>query len=401
MATFNPSPIKYTKIHHEFLPIFGLDKNGRMRIWHASVYSSADEQTGMYVVQHGLCEGKLQIDTREFMEGKNIGKRNATTGLEQCMQEITKKRKDKMEKEGYSETKPVFNPENADTPGVHRKVFPMLANKYEPTSTKKHGIQYPCFVQPKLDGLRCVVYRNSGDGSVVYQSRTGGIFTTLGHLTPHLLPLFEKNSVLILDGELYTDRIPFEELAGIIKKKTLSAADTERIKSVEYHAYDIIMRDMPYSERLKILQSTLAGAEEQSPVKFVPTYIVQGIPEFRERFSQFVADGYEGIMLRNQNGHYIENYRSNDLQKYKEFCDAEYPIIGFKEGIGRDAGTVIWLCVTPEGREFNVRPKGSLEFRRNLFQNATKYLGAQLTVIYQELSEMGVPRFPVGKTILQ
>ena len=109
--------------------------------------------------------------------------------------------------------------------------------------------------------------------------------------------------------------------------------------------------------------------------------------------------GYEGIMMRNTEGLYQENYRSNDLMKYKEFFEGEYPIVDFKEAMGRDAGTVIWECETPEGRRFGVRPRGTQEMRREWFNHGASYVGKQLTVIYQELSEMGVPRFPVGKAI--
>ena len=117
------------------------------------------------------------------------------------------------------------------------------------------------------------------------------------------------------------------------------------------------------------------------------------------QFSKWVSEGYEGIMLRNTFGMYLVNHRSHDLQKYKEFLEDEYVIVGFKEADGRDKGTIIWICMTPEGREFSVRPRGSLEMRRDWFENGSKYIGKKLTVIYQELSEMNVPRFPVGKAI--
>ena len=104
-------------------------------------------------------------------------------------------------------------------------------------------------------------------------------------------------------------------------------------------------------------------------------------------------------MLRNVNGFYQENYRSNDLMKYKEFFEDEYKIVGFKEATGRDSGTVIWECETKDGTRFSVRPKGTLDARREWFANGEKYVGKKLTVIFQELSEMGVPRFPVGKAI--
>jgi DNA ligase-1 len=394
MSAAAPDPI----LHKEYPLLFGKDKSGKTRVWKATVFTFPDSNKAMSVIQHGIYDGKLQIDTRECTEGKNVGKKNETTPLQQCVSEIEKKRKDKMEKEGYSESFPGRESESDSQPPRRRKIFPMLANKYEPAASlrKRGGIVFPCFVQPKLDGLRCVVYLV--DGVPVYQSRTGGVFTVLQHLDPTILGVLLRNPALVLDGELYTQQIPFEELAGIIKKKTMTESDQQKIRCVQYHVYDLVIPELPFRERLSILQRIIPPGQD-SLVTQVLTYLANSAADFKEKFGEYVAAGYEGIMLRNTEGHYQENYRSNDLMKYKEFFEAEYPIVDFKEASGRDAGTVIWECETPEGRRFSVRPRGTQEARREWFCRAKTLVGKQLTVIYQELSEMGVPRFPVGKAI--
>jgi DNA ligase-1 len=378
-------------VHVEYPPIFGKDKLGKTRVWKATVYSMQNSDNGFAVIQHGIYDGKLQVDTRHYTEGKNIGKKNETTPLEQCVLEVEKKRKDKIEKESYSTVFPSRETGVVDGT-IPRKIFPMLANKYDPNAKKRGGIVFPCFVQPKLDGLRCVVCMHYN--VPVFQSRTGGYFTVLQHLIDPLLKIFSQHPTLILDGELYTQAIPFEELAGIIKKKTLSDSDKQKIKCVQYHVYDLIIPNMPFRERLSLLHQIIPSTSEY--IIPVPTCLTDS---YREKFSEYVENGYEGIMLRNVDGLYQENYRSNDLMKYKEFYENEYPIVDFKEATGRDAGTVIWECETPEGRRFSVRPRGTLDARKTWFNNAKSFVGKQLTVIYQELSEMNVPRFPVGKAI--
>jgi DNA ligase-1 len=91
--------------------------------------------------------------------------------------------------------------------------------------------------------------------------------------------------------------------------------------------------------------------------------------------------------------------------KYKKFEDGEFEVCGYEEANGEDSGTIIWECyyVNSQGKKerFKVRPKGSREFRRELFENAVKnfkkmYLGQLLTVRFQEISKDGCPRFPVG-----
>lgn len=390
---------EYTK-YHSFPILYGFEKNGKIKSWSASVLKHSSEDKALSLIEFGQLDGKKQTATREYTEGKNIGKKNETTPLQQCLNETAKKWKDKKEKESYKESYGdigVMNDnkdEDVEDEEKEEKYFPMLAHTYEPNTkkNKKNDITFPCFVQPKLDGLRCIMY--SQNGHVKCQSRTGTFFDSLTHITDEL-GLFFKNNKIILDGELYTDSIPFEELAGLIKKKKLCVDDREKLKIVKYHVYDII-NDKTYENRLKDINSYIKNFEY---VVKVSTYQVENIPQFKDYFSQFIQTGYEGIMLRNVNGLYRCNYRSHDLQKYKEFCEGEYVISSFKEGDGRDKGTVIWVCKTEDGKEFSVRPRGTIEKRKEWYCKANSYIGKKLTVIYQELSEMGIPRFPVGKDI--
>ncbi len=383
------------KIYEEFPILYGVEKNGKTKLWKASVYFDESNGKAMSNIEFGQLEGKKQVASREYTEGKNIGKKNETSPLQQCINETRKKWTDKKEKENYKEDKEDDEKNENKKEEVDEKYFPMLAHTYEPNSSKnkKNDIAFPCYVQPKLDGLRCIMYEDA-QGKIRCQSRTGTYFETMNHITEEISSILHKEGI-VLDGELYTDNMPFEELAGLIKKKKISDLDKERLKNVKYHVYDIISDGETYKERYNNIVC-LINNKYQYTVS-VPTYLSDK-ENFKKFFGEFIELGYEGIMLRNVNGLYRCNYRSYDLQKYKEFMEAEYEIVGFKEGDGRDKGTVIWICKT-DNKEFSVRPKGSMESRRELFTNAKSYIGKKLTVIYQELSELGVPRFPVGKAI--
>ena len=396
--------------HVDTLPtIYGVDKNGKTKAWTARIYRDVLNDNATAEIEYGQLDGKKQTTKREYTEGKNIGKKNETTPMQQCLSETRRKWQDKMEKEGYSlvipnsETQPTVATTNENAV----KVFPMLAHTYEPLSSKntKNGIVFPCYVQPKLDGLRCICYlvpngsSSSGESKVVAQSRTGAYFETVEHICAELRPILLKTPGLILDGELYTAELPFEELAGLIKrKKSSDAADVQRIQLVKYHIYDIVVGG-DYSERHARIVGAISKADKCHHLEVVHTQLIHTVGEFKQAFGEYVAAGYEGIMLRNVHGLYRQNYRSHDLQKYKEFVESEYPIVGFKEADGRDKGTVVWVCATAECRQFSVRPRGTQEQRRQWFQDAPQHVGKLLTVIYQELSELNVPRFPVGKAI--
>jgi ATP-dependent DNA ligase len=413
--------------HIDRLPIlYGIEKNGKIKTWEANIYlKGTNVQTchAFATIEHGQQDGKKQLTVRDYTEGKNIGKKNETTPLEQCIAETRKKWLDKKEKESYQETVPAQadahdkedpnpnpNPNPQTAASAAKKYFPMLAQKFEPESSvaKKHTITFPCFVQPKLDGLRCVIYRDSTTGEIRRQSRTGTYFDTMSHIATSLAPLFAKFPDVILDGELYTTEIPFEELAGLIKKKKLTENDFNRLCAIQYHIYDVVDEKAPFHMRrdsIKKMFAQVAASTAASP-RHLPPYIclvetteAKTVAEFKAGFGRFIEAGYEGIMLRNKGGMYRCNYRSHDLQKYKEFEEDEFRITGFTQGDGRDKGTVIWVCETKEGKEFTVRPRGTMESRRKLFETGKKYVGKMLTVIYQELTEEGKPRFPVGKDI--
>ena len=387
-----------------FDTLYGTEKSGKIKIWTASVNENVDG-TATATIEYGQIDGKKQTTVRDYTEGKNIGRKNETTPYTQCLQETDRKWTDKKEKEGYT-TEMIVDGDKKDKKDKKEKkastvIFPMLAGKYEPQTAKKKrtDIQYPCFVQPKLDGLRCITYINAK--GVVAQSRTGGIFESVEHITNALLPICKAHPRVALDGELYTKDVPFETLAGIIKKKKITDADRELLKHVKYHIYDMIHldnADMPYVDRHQFICKAL-HAYPNPFLEMVRTDKVKSVDEFKEKFGEFVANDYEGIMLRNIDSVYQQGFRSNDLQKYKEFHEEEYPIVGFDQGDGRDKGTVIWKCQTKEGRVFSVRPRGTHEYRNDLFKNGELYVGKQLTVIFQELSELNVPRFPVGKAV--
>ena len=402
--------------HIEELPtIYGVEKNGKTKVWTARIYRDVLNGFAMAEIEYGQLDGKKQTTSREYTEGKNLGKKNETTPLQQCLSETRRKWQDKMDKEGYSLVIPnsetqttnannatiVTNANNATNP---IKVFPMLAHTYEPLSSKnkKNDIVFPCYVQPKLDGLRCICYMNmnNNDGKVMAQSRTGAYFETVEHICAELRPILLQNPGLMLDGELYTTELPFEELAGLIKRKKASSTNANaNAQCIKYHIYDVVVDGVPYSERHVRIVGAISKADKCHHLEVVHTQLIHNANEFKQAFGEYVAAGYEGIMLRNAHGPYRQNYRSHDLQKYKEFVESEYPIVGFKEADGRDKGTVVWVCATAECRQFSVRPRGTQEQRRQWFQDGHKYQGKLLTVIYQELTELNVPRFPVGKAI--
>ena len=80
----------------------------------------------------------------------------------------------------------------------------------------------------------------------------------------------------------------------------------------------------------------------------------------------------------------------------KEFQDDEFEIIGGKEGTGTDTGCIIYRCITADGKEFDARPKGTVEDRQQMMIELPDSIGKMLTVRYAEYSDDGIPQHPVG-----
>jgi DNA ligase-1 len=229
-------------------------------------------------------------------------------------------------------------------------------------------LTFPLYVQPKLDGIRCLVYEK--DGQTVFQSRNHSVFQPF----PHIHPI----SGLVLDGELYNHGLEFHEITSMVRKK-----NHPELSQIQYHVYDVIA-DGTFEERLKRLRG-LQG------IYLTETKKVNSVEEVEDYHRSCVERGYEGIMLRNPAGLYRQT-RSKDLLKYKHFKTDEYRVVGHT--LGKE-GIPVLECET-EGKTFGVMMKSTLEEKRDMLAKIQDYYGKWVTVKYQELSKDGIPRFPVG-----
>ena len=360
--------------------LYATSSKGDIKVWRGSVKDVGDKSIIEY--EFGLEKGKHQIQTIEVTEGKSIGRSNETTPYEQAVKMVESKYNKKRDK-GYTEDKNYIS-----TP-----ILPMLALSFE---KRKHNIKYPCYVQPKIDGVRMTC--RMVNGSIEMFTRRGKPFTLMTHIEDELIKIFnnlERGETFYLDGELYSDTLTFQELAGIVRR---SSNDEEILKQIHYVVFDCFDLNKPNWDWLDRWESIYHSITENYVLR-CPKFPAYDENQIYKWNSDFIEQGYEGTIIRNMEGKYKLNHRSPDLQKYKLFLDDEYEIIGFKEGTNTDEGCVIWECKTPNGLEFSVRPRGTKEQRTEWFDNGESYIGSLLTVRFQELTDDGIPRFPVGITI--
>ena len=252
------------------------------------------------------------------------------------------------------------------------QVLPMLANKW---GDRQRYISQPFYVQPKLDGVRLLV---SKDGGI---SRTGKVVPGTEILGKGL-----KEGQYV-DGEAFDPNLNFEELASTFK------TDPLKLKFHVFDFFDLKKLDMTFEERWEKVKSL-----KNSHYEYVETTLVMMRDHVPMMHEKHVKEGHEGTMIRDKDSVYEVGQRSNYLLKFKDFQTEEYPIVDVKEGTGREKGTAIWVCKVGE-QHFSARPEGTLEVRRKFLEEKDKYIGKQLTVRFQNLTALGVPRFPVGVVV--
>lgn len=334
----------------------------------------------------GEVGGKIQSVFDLIQEGKNAGKKNATTPYEQACKEA-KAKWQKMKKKGYVESIEAAEAGEVDAL-IEGGIEPMLAHVYE-----KHGdkIVFPCMAQPKLDGIRCIAIKKGYD--VTLWSRTRKRITSCPHIEKAIAFHFARFENLILDGELYNHDLKhdFEKIVSAVRKEN----PTPEAEKVQYHIYDVVL-DGTNLQRARWLTLNALWSDRE-PLRLVKTEAVRTEADINTLFKEYRKEGYEGLMLRNNHAAY-ENKRSYNLQKVKEFDDAEFRIVGVVEGKGKLRGLLgAFMCVTEDGTEFEVKMTGDQEETKKFLHDESLWKDKLLTVQYQGLTGKNkVPRFPVG-----
>jgi DNA ligase-1 len=367
----------------KFPILYGKSTTGKIKSWKVEVIKASEEES-IIRIEHGYSDGKKQEDVRSVTSGKNIGKANETTPYQQAISEA-KSDFNKKRDEGYAESVDNIKEES------YGFFLPMLAHKWDDHASK---IKFPAVLEPKYDGFRCLAKKE--DGIIYLWSRKGKALDIPTEIKEELSKILAEGESS--DGELYRHGWGFQRIASAIKKRN---ADTP---GLHYYIYDAPVLGKSFQERFLNRWSGVP-TELSSDPKFVdgtsrivlcPNKVVNSAEEVMEGQAQAIEAGYEGAMVRNLASEYMFKNRSSSLLKVKSFEDAEFEIIGGKEGQGREAGMVVFKCKTSDGTEFDVRPRGTQEERSLMWQNLNSYIGKPLTVKYQGLTDEGKPRFPVG-----
>jgi DNA ligase-1 len=316
----------------------------------------------------------------------NVGRSNERDGVAQATFEI--------EAAYEKQLKTEYHRTIEDTKKGAHYTQPMLAKTYATFA--------PGFVQPKLDGVRCILKNEGGF------SREGEILPGAAHIRRAFDPLFKANPNIILDGELYNHDLKddFNELISLIRKGSPSPERLAQIEAkVEYHVYDAPAASGGYRQRYTALQR-LFSMNLPPFIRLVPAFEVTDAETFDQLHGELVEAGYEGTMWRCPDSPYEQGKRSKTLLKRKDFDDEEFEIVAIEQGEGNWAGAakrvICWLPGadrTPgpsKDNTFEAGLRGSYAKNQQLLAEADQHKVATIRFFGFTPSAVPKPRFGVA-----
>lgn len=283
------------------------------------------------------------------------------------------------------------------------RYFPMLA--WDSKKTKALG--YPHLIQPKLDGDRCLATPTELGIQLYSRQRLDYPDNPVNlQIKEYLKPAF-RNFTGILDGEFYRHGMRHQDIHSMATNGQTPITEQHH----QYHLYDLFFPDnlsIPFQERhtlLKQLYSKLSPSAQQY-IKLVETHWAEDEKQQQYHYNTFLAQGYEGAILRDPEGHYKTHktnrdslLRSAGLLKLKPINETEYKVVGYKAGKkGKMTQCIIWICETPTGETFKVTQNAPIEEQERLFQECEKnfagtYKGRMMKVKYESITARGIPKF--------
>ncbi|MBY0403448.1 MAG: hypothetical protein K2X66_06085, partial [Cyanobacteria bacterium] len=156
-------------------------------------------------------------------------------------------------------------------------------------------VKYPVYMSPKVDGNRGMVQ----DGKILGR----GLVPIPNPFVQGLLgnPLLEG-----FDGELISGK-PNEKVGLLDQTNSLLRQQKRTEGPLGFYVFDIMNEpDKTYAERLALLKQRIQKlpAALKKYVKLMPQELVYSEADVKKKEAKFLADGYEGAILRSPDAKY-------------------------------------------------------------------------------------------------
>ena len=218
----------------------------------------------------------------------------------------------------------------------------MLCSQFEEKLVDK--IKWPAIVQLKMDGMRFNAIVK--DGKCEFRSRNGKEIQLLGNLEQEFIAM-ARGSNLVFDGELVVNDkgvlLDRQTGNGILNKAVKGTISDLEAHKVHATLWDVIPYDhfvagkgtADYAIRFSMLQ-TMSMPKK---IHLVEYSMVGSFEEAKAIFEKYLAEGQEGIILKDFSGVW-EDKRSKTQIKMKGELECDLKIVGIQEGTGKYVGKV-------------------------------------------------------------
>lgn len=365
-------------------------KRQTMMTWSVTV----NESEGSFSVHYGAAGGKITTKTT-ICQPKNIGRINETSAAKQAHIEAAAKWDHQVNRKLYK----------ADIddgiPPIYTK--PMLALDLSKHAKRINWNKRQYVTQPKLNGVRVIASRDND--TIKLQSREGMSYS-IKHIETALLDIMPGG--LTIDGELFLGNgYDLGDVTSALKP------GTARHSKLELHVFDIVDAEDRQDYRLDMLDSFFSDVVSYSAfagfsIKMVESKACDSMAELDAEHDRLVAQGYEGVMLRDLAGVYDFGEKNIFVGKYKKFKDEEFKIV---DVIADKDGCAIMVLKTDNRAmggdisgnvtvaTFNCRCMGSNAARKAQLASKWALIGLPLTVRFSQRLKSGAPEFCRGVAV--
>lgn len=279
---------------------------------------------------------------------------------------------------------------------------PMLAKQVDKVTNLKI-FDRDWYASRKIDGLRALIYM--GDDGKLHTASRGAMNYDAAMMeildNNDLINIFKENPGLIMDGECYHHGYTLQQLNSVARTQK-TAVDYEVL---QFYWYDIVDTNSTFDERFAFMQDIKDQLnlsfdpekefeDEELRIQFVPQKLVSGYDNMMELHNQFVAEGWEGLVVRDPDKVYRPNGRTNDMIKIKKYQSAEFLVVGYELGL-RGNEDMVFICQMEDGRTFKAKPHGDRAQKDWYIENFdSECLNHYATVKYFYMSDDNIPLQP-------
>jgi len=250
-------------------------------------------------------------------------------------------------------------------PGLIPSYPVMLASGFDQKLVDK--IEYPAYVQLKLDGMRFNAIVTGGN--IEFRSRNGKELTIpcKAFAVPFIKLAEFYGTDMVFDGELLVadhagKPVNRQTGNGILSKSikgTMSEDEALNVRAtlwdaITYETFQAGKGDEPYKDRFAKLSNGISHVNNQFSqfrhfIDLVWTRQVDNFYEAQRHFEKWLAQGQEGTILKDKNGIW-EDKRSKGQIKFKGELECDLQIVDWEEGTGKNKGRLgALVCESSDG----------------------------------------------------